>query len=230
MKKRTIIIVCVIVIVLLASGVVLAAGAVQNQDILWFVRKSKALQKDDTVLLTVNGAEIYVSDVEMELEFLKLSQSLTKAQIDTMDVDDSVKEALINKHKEAQRTRDEIVDDLITNTLLLQEAERQGITVSVEDAREEAREQYTAVMERAETSDSYADKMNYELLLLYMQEMDMTEEQYIERAAEEYRKMLIINKLYETQQKADKSTVSDGSFSEEYIESLFDKAEIEYKQ
>ena len=68
MKKRTIIIVCVIVIVLLASGVVLAAGAVQNQDILWFVRKSKALQKDDTVLLTVNGAEIYISDVEMELE------------------------------------------------------------------------------------------------------------------------------------------------------------------
>lgn len=228
MKKRTVIIVCVLILVLLGSVTVLAIGVVRDPAFLNFFNKSKELRTNDVVLVKVNGEEIYESEVETEQEFSKLSYSLALSQIDDMEIDESTKFFLKNQQKEMLKTKEEIIDNIIRDILLLQEAKRQGVTISLEEARRFAVEQYTILKELAATSGSSVDKKNYEFILLYMKEMNMTEEQYIDSTVEKYRKILIINKLYEMQQKVDNIAINDEGFSEEYVETLFQNAEIVY--
>ena len=101
-------------------------------------------------------------------------------------------------------------------------AEKLGLAVSLKEAEKYTKENFDALKKEGGE--------NWQFLLNYMEELDMSEKEYLKRASEANRKMLTRAKLYEkfTEGKS-------GSYEElvaeyeKYVDELIKKADIEYK-
>lgn len=227
MKKKIIVAIGAVALISICSVTALAANGFRVSDFAGFFEKNKAMQEDETIAAKVNGEPIYQSTVDLQLEFFKLSQSLATNQIQEMDIPEAQRQELLKQQKNPPKTADDILDDLIKETVLLQEAERRGISVSDKEARAFAFEQYTILKNLASTSDSSVNRKNYEFIQQYMLEMNLTEEQYIDKVTSIYKNMLIINKFYETTASLS-NTPNAESTTQNDLDSLLAKANIVY--
>lgn len=227
MKKKWMAAIGAVALISICSVTAFAANGFRVSDFAGFFEKNKAMQEDETIAAKVNGEPIYQSAVDRQLEFSKLSYALSMKQIQEMDIPEAQRQELLKQQKNSPKTADDILEDLIKETVLLQEAERQGISVSDKEARAFALEQYTILKNLASTSDSSVNRKNVEFIQQYMLEMNLTEEQYMDKVTSIYKNMLIINKLYETTASQSNAPNAE-STTQNDLDRLLAKANIVY--
>lgn len=221
-KKVKYVLFAIISIALLS---VIATGVLASTHPEWihFFDTAKDLENDTTILATVNGEPIYESTVALQEEFASLSYDKGLEQINVMDISETEKEELRNQLEANQKTSSEILDEYIKQAVILQEADRVGIEVTLEDAREIAETQYFLLKNSADESE--ANALNFRFLEDYMDSMGYTEEEYLDKLAESYQKTLTVKQFYDALPQI--NTLSTESVSaEDYVQMLIDKAEI----
>ncbi|MGN0172121.1 MAG: SurA N-terminal domain-containing protein [Acutalibacteraceae bacterium] len=221
MKKAVLISVCSALLIVVLSVSVLAVGYFQKWDFLPFFSEMKAAQNDKTVAATVNGEEIYESQIDIQLAFSELSYSLAAEQVENMGVSEEEKQRLLEQQKNSQKTRDEMLEELVKQTVILQEAARRGITVSDEEAAAYASEQYALFKEAA--SENEQNAANDEFLQMYIQENGWTEEDYLKQVTNVYKKLLIQNAFYKVLSEEEKIDNVD-----DYVNQLVAQATVLY--
>lgn len=221
MKKAVLISVCSALLIVVLSVSVLAVGYFQKWDFLPFFSEMKAAQNDKAVAATVNGEEIYESQIDIQLAFSELSYSLAAEQVENMGVSEEEKQRLLEQQKNSQKTRDEMLEELVKQAVILQEAARRGITVSDEEAAAYASEQYALFKEAA--SENEQNAANDEFLQMYMQENGWTEEDYLKQVTNVYKKLLIQNAFYKVLSEEEKIDNVD-----DYVNQLVAQATVLY--
>lgn len=200
-KKNVIIIVCVAAVVL--SGAVAAQPYISDA-LEKFYDSAEKIKNDSsgTVVAVVNGESIYKETIDFYIASAELSASGSAI------------------YKTEDKT--EILDELIRDTVVRQEAERLGLEADYNEA-------YDLI------SSAYGDLKkqggeNYEFLKNYLKKLDLTESEYLQQGAEAYRRAMTRSNLYSHFVK-DKTGTDDELLAayDEYVKQLIEKSEIEYK-
>lgn len=233
MKKSIVSILILLSVCIVICGAVIAADYVFGfglSDLLKGFEKSE----DKTVAATVNGEPVYSSSLLFKKDFYRLSTELSTKQINEMNISEDEKQVFLEKLKSTNNKTDkEILDDLIKQKVIMQEAHKKGLTVSDEKARLYAKEQIglckNAGLDKNASEDA---KKNYEFMQYYMEQMNLTEEKYIDRSVSSYKsileKGLLLKDFSDTYlQGGGNAAELDGAF-EDYQNDLLKKAEIVY--
>lgn len=205
-KKKSFIIVTLLITVILGIGVgVVAKQAIgkKNQELFDAAKKYK---QDKTIIAVVDGDKIYQYQVDIQLASQKLSQA-------------NMIEAGGDPTLITQRTEDEILDELIRNTVTLQEAKKQKLTAKYSDAKAYQEEQLSIV--------KAADDEQTRFFEQYIDEMGWTEKEYLKQVSLQWQKVMtranLYNKFFE-----DNPDATDETWKK-YVDSLVEKADIKYK-
>lgn len=197
MKKRYVAL-CVIICLVLC----LAIGVITKL----FILKGKS---DETVLAVVNNQKIYKSQVDI----IKWSQELSRKNAKAFGTDGT---------EITVQSEEEILNDLIRNTVVTQEAKKQKLTANYSDAKKYVQSNYELLMSNNDE--------NSEFLKEYMRELDLSESEYIELAAKEYQDVMMRGNLYNdfVSKNSGKQENVDDLYNE-YVAELLSKADIVYK-
>lgn len=209
MKKKLIIFLVVLIVISLSTLFVLADKFLDTDFQKIIDAAQKANSDEKTVVAIVEGKKIY----QETIDFLAVGEEIALTN-STSEIDDEDFTASVDKEK--------ILEKQIRDTVVFAEAKRKGLEASDDEARRYTLENYEMIKE--------FDPDGYQFLLNYMEEMNITEEEYLELLTECNKKMLTRANLYDEFAK-DKS----GSYEEKvalyeiYVEELISKADIEYK-
>ena len=203
-KKATLLSVIVIVAVILGIGVVAKQSTYEKYDKLFTVAKN--YKKDKTVAAIVNGDKIYKYQIDIQLAAQKLSQT-------------NMAEAGGDPSLITQRTEDEILDELIRNTVILQEAKKQKLTAKYSESKKYQEEQLSIV--------KAADDEQTRFFEQYIDEMGWTEKEYLNQVSLQWQKVMTRTNLYNKFFK-DNPDATDET-CKKYVDSLVENADIEYK-
>lgn len=159
---------------------------------------------------------------------------MAEKQLESLNLPVEQKQELLEQQKKyTQKTDREILDDIIRDVVIMQEAHRQGITVSDEEAYNFGKEQFNLVKKAAESPNASAtDVQNYQVLVEYMKNKNWSEEQYLEEVGESYKDILVQQKFYETYLASYNSitnSINEDSSYQQYIDNLVNQATIVYK-
>ena len=225
------------VIILITMVIISAFGVEANtgNDFDYFFQKNDKFKIDKTIAVLVNEEPIYLADFEIEKSYQELTQKLALKQIDMLNLSEKEKDQLKEKQKNSIKTENEILDGLIQSKVLLQEAQRQGVSVDIEEAYNMLKSQYEIVKEIANRPDADAvDKANYQFILAYQKHMGYTEDEYLQQTSAVYQRLLIQNKLLELNAYpstgTDKITSYDSQKEavDDYITELVSQADVIY--
>jgi len=212
MKKKIILSVVIVAALSLAVSIGVLAEKIIDADILKIFNAAKEVNEGEkTVIAIVNGKEIYQETIDFLAFGEELSQKNTTSLITSSD------------NKDASKEKDEILQKQIRNAVVLSEAERLGLTASYSDAEKYTKENYELVKQIGGDT--------YKIIKDYMQEMGLTEEEYLKKSTETNRKMLTRANLYDNFVKEKTGTNEELLTAyEEYVNKLIENAEIEYKK
>ena len=204
MKKSIIIITCILL--LLVTGIGVVAVQVIDKKNIDFFGASKKMKEDKTVVAVVNNDKIYQYQIDIQSASQKLSQTnLVEAGGDP---------SLISL-----QTEDEILDSLIRNLVTLQEAKAQKLTAKYSDAKKYQEAQFAQIKAANDEQTRFFEQ--------YRKEMGWDEKEHLKQASLEWQNVMtrtnLYNKFFEDNPDA---TPED---YEKYIDSLVQKADIEYK-
>ena len=174
---------------------------------------------DADVAVIVNGEEIRRSDIDARLAAAELSYANGVVQIDEMELPEQEKAAMLAKLKDAKKSREEVLDELIRQTVMLQEAERRGVTAADDEVNAYVEQQYAAFQEAA--SQNEQGRAAAEYIATYRKDNGLSEEAYLEKVAEVTRRALVCDKLSEALQ-------AEGQDPENYVDDLVAQATILY--
>lgn len=211
MKKSMIIVLC--------CAVVAAAAGVGA----WLLFS----HDDPAVAATVNGTDITAAQVQARRDYLALSAQNGLSQLETAQgLTEEQKQAMrAELEASANQTNSQILDSLIRQTVILQEAERQGLAVSEDAAYKQGKAAYTALKEAALAADAPADAVqNYAVIQDYMQANSLTEEAYLQTITPVYQQQLSRAALYESYS-ATAADPGDAAF-DAYVDTLVEAANI----
>ncbi len=205
-KSIKIIAVIALVVIILAAGIgVVAKQAIdkKNQELFDVAKKYK---EDKTVVAVVNNDKIYQYQIDIQLAAQKLSQT-------------NMAEAGEDVSLITVQTEEEILDGLIRNAVALQEAKKQKLTAKYSDAKAYQEEQFAAI--------KAADDEQTRFFEQYRTEMGWSENEHLKLASLQWQNVMtrtnLYNKYFEDNPDATEETW------EKYIDSLVEKADIEYK-
>ena len=203
----------IVVLVALCLIVSLSAAATD-----WFGLESKGLfdllkgQKNHNqtdIVVEVDGEKIYRQSIDAALK----SKEMSAESVSTSSNDSFNKET----------AEKEIIEEKIRNIVVRKEAERLGLKADYEEAKKEALEAYNIIREEG-------NEEQYKFLIDYMEEMDYTEEEYIEILTEGYVEMYTRANLYNNFVKGrDEDYDVLVAEYEEYVNKLIEKADVVYK-
>ena len=205
-KKATLLSVIVIVAVILGIGIGVVAKQAIDKKNEEFFGVAKKYKEDKTVVAVVNNDKIYQYQIDMQLAAQKLSQT-------------NMAEAGGDPTLITQRTEDEILDELIRNTVILQEAKKQKLTAKYSESKKYQEEQLSIV--------KAADDEQTRFFEQYIDEMGWTEKEYLKQVSLQWQKVMtranLYNKFFE-----DNPNATDETWKK-YVDSLVEKADIKYK-
>lgn len=208
MKKRIILISIIAIGLILLISIGAFAEKHLDQDTLDLLEAAKkASDKDNrTVVAIVDGKEIYQETIDFlsKGEEISLKNSPEAVDGEKTEVDT---EAILKKE--------------IRNAVILSEAKRQGLTVSEKEAEEFTKKNHELVKEIGGDT--------YEMILDYMKAMELTEKEYLEVCTKNNQNKMTRSKLY--QKFAEGKTGGSDEIAaqyEEYIDTLVEKADVEY--
>lgn len=210
MKKRLIIIFTILsIIILLTVTAVISTDRYSDTDfneLFSFAKKAKNEQK--TVVAIVEGKVIYQETVDFFAIGEKIANSSSPDSI-SLQTNDEV-------------DKSEILQKQIRNAVVLAEAERLGLTVSLKEAEKYTKENFELVKKE--------NGQNWQFLLKYMEELDLSEKEYLRLASEAQRNTLTRAKLYEKFTEGKSGTYEElVTEYEKYVDELINKADIQYK-
>lgn len=208
MKKKYFFIVLSVTFICFFSISILAQKIHDNntQEI---IDSAKNAVNNKTVIAVVDGKEIYKEMIDFLATAEKISQEKTAAYSN-------------KENSEISVDTEKILQEEIRKAVVLAEAERQGLSVSRDEAKEYTMGNYNAAKE--ENGDTY------QLLLDYMEEMNLTEKEYLELCISSDQTKLTRAKLYEKFAEDKTGTYEEIVLEyDKYVESLISKANIEYK-
>lgn len=207
MKKKFKLILVFIFVIAVIAFLLLATDSLFNKSTIDTSSNTQQTDnKEKTVVAVVDGKEIYQETIDFLAKGEEISQKNT---------------ALVTGETPTEVDTDAILQKQIRNMVVLAEAERLGLTVSLEEAEEYTRDNYELVKE--------IGGQNYEVILDYMEAMNMTEDEYLEKATQTNRNMLTRGKLYEKFVEGKSGTNEELTAEyEKYVEELIEKADIEY--
>ncbi|MBQ6718016.1 MAG: SurA N-terminal domain-containing protein [Clostridia bacterium] len=209
MKMRKLVkIICVSIVValFLSIGIGVIAEISVDEENQKFFSATKKLKEDKTVVAIVNNEKIYQYQIDIQMA----AQELSQKNITEMGVDTSLVSTL---------TEDEILGNLIKNAIILQEAKKQKLTAKYSDAKKYQEEQFELIMASDDEQTRFIEQ--------YRQEMGWSEKEHIKQAAIEWQKEMtksnFKNKFFDENPSATEQDY------ENYIDTLVECAEIEYK-
>ncbi len=210
MKKLFVIISIIIVIVIsFCSAIVIADKFfdTDKQKILDAAKKAKIENK--TVVAIVEGEKIY----QETIDFLAVGEEISQKNTASIVGDENLVEGV---------DKQEILNKQIRDMVVFTEAKKNGLEATDEEARKYTLENYEMVKE--------FDPDGYRFLLDYMDEMNITEEKYLDLLIDTNKEMLTRAKLYDKFAEGKSGTYDEiVAEYEKYVEDLISKADIEYK-
>ena len=222
MKKRTILI-AVIAAALVAGGT--AAALVADTPMRRFVESyfssGDGAQGTAAVAAKVNGKPILQKNVDAELTMY----DVLTAYVDVNGGGTSLPEEWQNKRP----TQAEVLEKLIRNAVIEQEAERLKLTVPQEEARKIAAQQYQVLKDAASREDEVNKDARgyYQSLVDYREARHLTEKQYINESANVYRALMLRGKVKEAFLTDYQGDDPDGAW-DAHLSSLIAQADIAY--
>ncbi len=222
MKKRTILI-AVIAAVLVAGGTAtaLVADTPMHRFVQNYFSSGEGTLGTDAIAVKVNGKAIYRKDVDAEL----MMYDVLTTYVDVNCGNTSLPEEWQNKRP----TQEKVLEKLIRNAVIDQEAARLKLTFPQEEARKVAAEQYRVLKDAASQEDEVNEYARgyYQSLVDYREARHLTEEQYIDESANAYRALMIRGKVKEVFLTGYQGDDPDGAW-DAHLSSLIAQADIEY--
>ena len=214
MKKKIILCLTIIISAFLLGYIGVIAA--QNSTSYWFsefINHSQGDEKND-VIATVNDVVIYQHTVDAYKDLYRIQRAAFESSVSNSTTNNSA-DTLLEEALELPSDQ-EVLDVLIRNKVLEQEAARKGITISEQELLSIAQNQY-ALLKEAAQSDNISDSVlnNYLFILAYQREMGWTEEEYIQQSLTAYKAVIIRQMLYQ-------------NFASSYIGESIDEAFTNY--
>ena len=221
MKKRTILI-AVIAAALVAGGTAtaLVADTPMRRVVESYFSSGDGAQGTAAVAAKVNGKPILQKNVDAEL----MMYDVLTAYVD-VNGGTSLPEEWQNKRP----TQAEVLEKLIRNAVIEQEAERLKLTVPQEEARKVAAQQYQVLKDAASREDEVNKDARgyYQSLVDYREARHLTEKQYINESANVYRALMLRGKVKEAFLTDYQGDDPDGAW-DAHLSSLIAQADIAY--
>lgn len=210
---------CILIAVLVVSGIVL------------FYHPSTPWDKLGEVAATVNGEKIYRVTVEKKQYFGELSYQNALKQINEHNDSAEHKQELLQQLSPA-KTYDEWLSQSIRDKAAYLEAKRRGLKVSKKEARAQALSNYEGVKQLAEDeNDSTGAAFLYQYEQKFMQQWNLTEDEYLEMSADIQQQSMMSQKLFEVfkEKECDFSIAKTPKEQfDAYVEELVAKAKVVY--
>ena len=182
----------------------------------------RLMGKDSQMYQTViNGKPILQKNVDAELTMY----DVLTAYVDVNGGGTSLPEEWQNKRP----TQAEVLEKLIRNAVIEQEAERLKLTVPQEEARKIAAQQYQVLKDAASREDEVNKDARgyYQSLVDYREARHLTEKQYINESANVYRALMLRGKVKEAFLTDYQGDDPDGAW-DAHLSSLIAQADIAY--
>ncbi|MBO5798193.1 MAG: hypothetical protein J6R77_07625 [Clostridia bacterium] len=179
------------------------------------------------VVATVNGEPIYQSQIDFLRNSRQLSLANGLASIPQSGASEKQKAQMLEELKaSAEKTDEELLLPLILQKIKEQEALRQGITVTYEEAYAQGATMFRQIKEAASHEDAPENaKKAWQLLCDLMAVNDMTEAEYLEQLVESSRRSIAIQRLEERLLAENTGNITDFYL---YVDDLLQAAEIVY--
>lgn len=225
MKKKIGIILLSAVLLLGCTGVVFAA----TPSLRGWITQMVTANSGETIALTVNGEPIYQETIELKKSFYDISRTVAEQQMQKLSLSDAEQSTYMQAIGMTAIPDEQIIrTDLIRNKVMLQEAQRRGLSVSDEAALTAARQQYEAGKAAALADNpSEAATYNYNFITEYRTVKNWSEEEYLQESAQVYKDIMLRQMLYKNYAAGQQDATME-SF-EAYVDTLVDQAEIVLK-
>ncbi len=168
MKMKKIALFCVVVLVLLSFGGVYIFGDVEKYDFFGFGKSTSQILQNSPQIQNNNDD---LSATSTEIELFKLR----------------------NEFLNIEMTEQEIEDRIFQQNAIVQEAERIGVGIDLEQAKEQVRESLRMIddlLENGSESEKHYAQITKDNMDAYIQGLGVTEEQYIEIAAKDMQRIM----------------------------------------
>lgn len=227
MKKRFFILPAFLSVLIVGTVGVVAAttGPVGFPDLF---HRIKEVSQDKTVVATVNGEPIYRAAVRNQKASEELSCKQALAQ-------GSMRQ---KQQERAMQTEEDLLSELIRKEVILQEATRQGLLADNKKVYTEQKEIYEALKAATKegTASSY-DLLNYQFVCDYREALNLSEEEYLQQAANAYCLTLTRANLFaqfKQEYLADHPNAQPDDEEirqafDAYVDTLVEAADIQYK-
>ncbi|WP_271628803.1 SurA N-terminal domain-containing protein [Caldicellulosiruptor sp. DIB 104C] len=193
-------------------------------------QKIKKIQQseDNRVVAVVNGEKIYKKDLEIVYALEQASYLSQKESYQKL----SKKYKTNSLKPPVQRTKKEVLNDMIEHFLLLQAAKKEGYFISEKEAKdyyEKAMKTMQEIISGKVSGDVEGIKLANDTIEKLIKGWGITRKEYDKKAIEQTRSMLSIQKLLnakfeEFRLKSKNLVIED--FRKEYINSLKKKAKV----
>lgn len=229
-KNRKILLMIVLLITILAASIITAAGS--NP---WFLlgKNSLKYEKDrDVIIAKVGNTKITKEDIEMQILFNKFQKEVLNRKLSELQNSN----LNINSFLSVDVSRKDILNKLIDEAILYEEAQRQGLNVTYDDAKkfmENTRYIMNAIAKGELKCENQKEAMeeiyNFKA---YIKGLGMSEDEYWNEIIVYYQKILSIgnlkNKIISPMSEKDKNDINKvNEFFEKYKNELRKKYKIE---
>ncbi|WP_241243492.1 SurA N-terminal domain-containing protein [Caldicellulosiruptor changbaiensis] len=197
-------------------------------DRMWTKNKKIQQSKDNRVVAVVNGEKIYKKDLEIVYALEQASYLSQKESYQKL----SKKYKTNSLKPPVQRTKKEVLNDMIEHLLLLQAAKKEGYFISEKEAKdyyEKAMKTMQEIISGKVSGDVEGIKLANDTIEELIKGWGITRKEYDKKAIEQTRNMLSIQKLLNAKFKEFKSKSKNlviENFRKECINSLKKKAKI----
>lgn len=208
MKKKFFVLGAIVLLLALSATGVFAKHHFSKEENDFF-DTAKGIKNDKTVVAIVDNEKIY----KYQIDFIKASQRLSQKNAELSGIDAS---------GITVQSDEEILQQLVRNTVIVQEAKRQKKEAKYSDAQKYIKTNYDKIM-----ADNDA---NSEFLKKYMSELGLSENEYIKLASQGYQDTMTRENFYnDFALKNSEATENIQELYEQYVLQLLDGADVEYK-
>ena len=155
-----------------------------------YLENQKALREDNSVAAKVNGDPIYQWQIETIMNENNQALKYYRMNLDTMNQSEEAKANLLEIYQSTLLlNKKDIMNDLIRDAVIQNEAGKRGLLISDEDALAAVKQVYENNVKK--TPELYASAQ------MYMEVMNLSEDDYLRMGMEDYKKEMGQASLYQ---------------------------------
>ncbi len=144
------------------------------------LENEKALREDPSIAATVNDTPVYQWQIETKMDTNNRLLENYRTQLETMDLSEQEKSTYWEIYTaDLFLNKEDILDDLIRNTVIQMEANKRNLIPTDEEVAAKAQEHFDNIKRTPEI---------YTSAQLYMEVMNLTEEDYLRLIMDEHKK------------------------------------------